>query len=797
MTRPFLYALVAGGAVFAVAAPVALIVARKPGWDVKRERFTLPNGWRLTPAGRAVSLPGDMPGNILVLDGGKRALVNTCGFHDHSLSLVDLETGKIVSTVPFDKSWIGLARRGDEVLVSAGKAGDAPAIHRVGLDLKPQAGIALADVPAKDRFVSNIVVGPEGTYVLNVQSDEVFLLGADGTKARAKVGYRPYGAALSPDGKVLAISEWGARAVVFLDARTLSRLYRVGVSAHPTALAYAPDGRLFVANAGSTTVSVVKGGQVDETIEVGVDAGRRIGPTPVALALAPDGRRLYTANAGENCVAVTDVSQPGHSRTLGFVPTERYPTAVAVTPDGNRLLVATAKGFYGPNAGPQADLGVLDRTRGGDYGVKYRYIEEQLEGRLLIVDLPDAKGLRAMTLKVRDNLPPGQPGVTPAERERIEKGAFANIKHVLYVIRENRTYDQVLGDVPKGDGDPSLTIFGEKVTPNGHKIANTFALFDNLYTDGEVSQVGHQWTDAAYANDYEEKQVLLSYSRRGEVDSDDRMTSSPGDYLWTAARKRGKWARVYGEYVDIQEGHDSLEVAEVKKDPERYGYSEPFERIFARGGRDTEKVDEFLREMREGEKTGKWPDLMVMALPEDHTHGFSAGAYSPYAMIANNDLAVGRLVDAVSRSRFWKETAIFIIQDDAQDGPDHVDSHRTVGYVVSPYVRRGVVDHTMYSTASMLRTMETIIGLPPMTEYDAKATPMHAAFTTTPDLTPFAFEPARVDVNEKNPPKTALAARSAKLDFSAVDRADFGQLNRLLWDGYRPKVPYPTIQRRR
>ena len=791
MTRAALYALLAGGAALAVAAPVALIVARRPGWDAGHARFTEPNGWRVTPIGRDTTLPGDMPGNILVLDGGHRALVNTCGFHDQSLSLVDLDTGRLAASIPFQKSWIGLARQGGDVLVSAGQGGG---MTRVALDgLRKLEDVALPGPEGKDRFVSGIVVGPEGTYALNIQTDEVFLLdGKDALKARAKTAYRPYGAALSPDGATLAVSEWGNRTVALLDARTLAPRGRVAVGAHPTALVYAPDGRLFVANAGGTTVSVLVGDRVAQTIEVGSDPGRRIGATPLALALR-DGR-LYVADAGENCVAVVDVSHPGRAKVLGFVPTERYPSAVAVTPDGKRLLVATAKGFYGPNAGPKADP-AAKKTRGEDYHVPFEYIGEQLTGRLTVVDLPDAKGLGRLTALVRANLPPGEAAV-PVDRRAIEKDAFAHIRHVVYVIKENRTYDQVLGDLPKGDGDPSLVIFGERVTPNIHRIVEGFTLLDNLYTDGEVSQVGHQWTDAAYANDYEEKQTFLSYGGHGEVESDKRLSSSPGDYLWSAARKKGLWARVYGEYVDVQEDHDSLRSEVIKKDPEKYGYSASFERIFARGGRDVEKVDDFLREMRQDEKTGRWPALMVMALPEDHTRGFAAGALSPTAMVGDNDLAVGspRGRD-LALEVLEGAPPIFVIQDDAQDGPDHVDSHRTEGFVVSPYVRRGAVDHTMYSTASMLRTMETILGLRPLTEYDAHATPMHAAFTTKPDFAPFDAVPPEVDLDARNPAKTALAVRSSKLDFSDVDRADPDALNRLLWDGLRPGEPYPGVRR--
>ena len=788
MTRPLLYAFLVAGAALAVAAPL-LLVARKPGWDARHERFTLPNGWRVTPAGRAIDLPGDMPGNIVVLDGGRRALVNTCGFHDHSLNLVDLDAGKVVESVPFAKSWIGLARRGGDVLVAAGQGSG---MHRIALDgLKPQEDVTIPGPQGKERFVSGIVVGPKGTYALNIQTDEAYLLDdAGAVRAKAKVGYRPYAAALSPDGTTLAVSEWGDGTLALLDAETLALQTRIAVGARPTALLYAPDGRLFVANAGGTTVSVVRYGKVEETVEVGVDPGRRIGATPLALALHGD--RLYVANAGENCIGVFDVSRRADTRRVGLIPTERYPSALALTPDGKWLLVGTAKGFYGPNAGPA--IPAERKTNGKDYGAPFEYIGNQLAGRLAVVDLPDARGLATMTAQVVGNLPPGVASV-PVDRGAIEKGAFSKIKHVVYVIKENRTYDQVLGDLPQGDGDPSLVIFGRRVTPNIHKLVEGFTLLDNLYTDGEVSQVGHQWTDAAYASDYEEKQTFLAYGGHGEVESDKRLSSSPGDYLWTAARKKGLWARVYGEYVDVQEDHGSLDSAEIKKDPERFGYSAAFERIFARGGRDVEKVDEFLREMREGEKKGRWPSLMVMALPEDHTRGFRAGALSPYAMVGGNDLAVGRLIEGISHSRFWRDTAIFVIQDDAQDGPDHVDSRRTEGFVVSPYVRRGAVDHTMYSTASMLRTMETILGLPPMTEYDAHATPMHAVFTTKPDFSPFASVPPQVDLNAKNPEKTALAARSAKMDFSQVDRTDDDALNRLIWDGLKPGVPYPGIHR--
>lgn len=792
--------------VLAVIATSALHQGSKPavGWDRGHLQFVLHNGWSVSPAGTQISLPGDMPANIDALPGNRFALVNTCGFHDHSLNVIDLATRKVISTRKFDRSWIGLARTPDGRIFTSGGLSDDPkkyeGIHATQWKdgrLVAHGGFTLPGIAPKQHFVSSMLVGARGLYVLNIQTNELLMLGFDGELlARETVGYRPYGLALSPDGATLATTIWGESKVQLLSASDLSPKATIPVQSHPSALKFLRDGRLLVTNSGTDTVSVIRGGRVVETIRTGVDPTDRIGATPVALALSPDEKRLFVANAGLNCVAVVDVSSPGRSVVKGFVPTNKYPTAVAVTTDGKKLLVGTAKGTYGANAAKNP-VGAAAISRGGDDGVPFTYIGNQLAGALAIIDVPNDRLLARYTAQVLANTPVGERSFPDkSQRSAILTGALRKIKHVIYVIRENRTYDQVLGDIPKGNGAPALTLFGREITPNGHKIAEEFTLFDNLYTDGEVSQSGHQWTDAAYANDYNEKQWILSYSRHGEVESDKRLTSSPGDYLWTLARRHGLKARVFGEYVDVQEDHGSLDDPKIKADPERYGYSATFEKIFARGGRDPEKVADFLREMRVAERTGAWPSVMVMALPEDHTHGMSPGAFSPRAMVASNDLAIGQLVDAVSHSKFWKDTAIFVIQDDAQAGPDHVDSHRTVGYVVSAYTRRKAVDGTHYSTASMLRTMELMLGLPPMTQFDAHATPMYAAFTTKQDLTPFTVVTPKVDLEERNPKGTTLAARSEKLDWSDIDRADFNELNHILWEAYRPGVAYPAPVRR-
>lgn len=763
----------------------------RPGWNASMTRYLLPNNWVVSPVGQAVDLPGDMPGNILLASDGKQAYVNTVGYHDHSLNLVDLETMSIVATTKVNRGWIGLDTESDgSVLMSGGKADDPKKtdmvvrFRREGDTFKRVGTLDVERVDPKERFVSSLLVGKEGVYVLNIQTDEVYLVSPSGKElARTRLGYRPYACTMTADGRSLVVSNWGDQSISFLDPQSLKEKQRIEVGARPTAVVALPDGRLCVTNAGADTVQVIQDGKTSEVVRVSIEAGETVGPTPVAAAYDPGTKRLYVANAGENTVAVLDMATVGKSRVLGHIPTDRYPTAVAVTPQGD-LVVGTAKGRYGPNGGEAY-------KQAGGKG-KDIYIGYQLTGRLAKIRKPNEADLVKWTKEAKSNLPKGEAEFETAQARAVRDGALRKIKHVIYVIRENRTFDQVLGDIGRGACDPSLTLFGRNITPNGHKIADDFVLLDNLYTDGEVSQSGHQWTDAAYASDYCEKQWILGYGRHGQVDSDMRLTSSPGEYIWSLARKKGLKSRVYGEYVDRQEDHNNLTEPLAKADPEKYGYSKEVEEIFARDGRDTEKVAVLLKEMREAERTGKpWTNMMVIALPEDHTHGMSAGALSPHAMVGNNDLALGQLVEGVSRSKFWKETAIFVIQDDAQNGTDHIDSHRTVGYVVSPYVRRRSLVSEHYTTASMLRTMEIILGLPPMTTYDAKARPMYSCFTTKPDFTPYTCLPAQVDVNERNAKGTALAARSAKLDWSEVDKADWGELNRILWEAYKPGVPYP------
>ena len=405
---------------------------------------------------------------------------------------------------------------------------------------------------------------------------------------------------------------------------------------------------------------------------------------------------------------------------------------------------------------------------------------------------PDARQLAAYTKQAVANVPTPQAYVDAASAAKIRRDVFPKIKHILYIIRENRTYDQVFGDLGVGNGDPKLTLFGEQVTPNAHALARKTVVFDNLYCDGEVSEDGHQWSNAAYATDFNEKAWTNSYSDRGEPEADERLMSSPAGYLWDACARHNLTFRTYGEMASFTSGPDHE--PEVKAVGSLKGHVS-LAWLEAKGKRDAERVDVFIQELHDGEKNNDWPNFMVMSLGEDHTQGLRPGSFAPTALVGGNDQALGKIVEAISHSRFWKETAIFVIEDDAQNGPDHVDAHRTVGLVISPWIKRGMVDSTMYTTSSYVKTMELILGLPPMTQFDAAATPMYAAFTTTPVLDPIDALPPQINLTARNPATGALAGASLKLDFSDYDRADPDELNRILWAALKPGETMPAPKR--
>jgi len=806
--------LVLRGALAVVAVFLTLSALRVPG-DQNVSPTVLPNGWKITPAGKIVALAGDMPLRVLPLADGRSALVLTGGYHDHSLSMVDLAAATVLRTLELGKDWAGLATdsAGSTVYVSGGgplverfernlartpvdpvvRESLSKPILRVSLrndQLSPLPGISIPGLAEKDRFIAGVAMARDGAlYVVNTQADTVYKLHAeDGSVlASAKVGYRPFGIAISPDFQAVAVSNWGDRSVSLLEPAGLQEISRVEVETHPTDLAYAPDGRLFVANAGSNSVSVIANAKVIETIRTSLAPQDPVGSTPDALAVSPNGKFLYVANADNNDVAVIGIERKANSAVLGFIPTGWYPSAVAVTLDGKKLLVATGKGI-----GSRPTVPVLGKhpSKEPDPATPFDYVGDILSGHLEIINVPSPRELKTYTQHVLANVPRPEQAAT-AEDEAQAREAFKHIKHVLYIIRENRTYDQVFGDLGRGNGDPKLVLFGKDITPNAHALANQTVILDNIYVNGEVSQDGHQWSNAAYATSFTEKAWPMNYSRRGEPEADERLTASPAGYLWDACRKHGISYVTYGEFARFKADASRIPQFEGVKGLENH-FNAGWLTTMMKGGRDPDKVRSFLDDLHQAERTGNWWQFMVMSLPEDHTHGLAAGAYAPRATVGSNDLALGRIVDAISHSRYWAETAIFVIEDDAQNGPDHVDVHRTVGLVISPYTRKGIVDNTHYTTASMVRTMELILGLPPMTQYDRAATPMYRSFQGQPDMWAYQVLTPHTDLQAKNPMTGPGAVASAKLDFSDWDRADPDALNKILWEALRPGEPMPA-----
>jgi YVTN family beta-propeller protein len=778
----------------------------------------LPQGWKITPAGKHIRLTGDFPSKILENKEGSRLFVVTSGYHHQGLTIIDTKSNAVVSTANLGKIYGDLVvdNESGRVFIPAGgspnprdllqrlrlrneepisKDFDAAIVRGVirndKLSLEPALEIPELDV--RTRYVSGVALGRDGAlFAVNINNDTLYRLSGSGyaVEATAKAGYGAYRAAVSPDGTVVAVSNWGDESVTLFAAKTLTQRTRIGVGVHPNDLMFGPDGRLFVANAGSNSVSIIHGARVIETIKTSFESSDPVGSTPDALAVNPAGTRLFVANADNNNVAVIDISTPGHSEVEGFIPTGWYPSSLAVSRDAKRLYIGIAKGLSS-----RANIG---------FTKPYDFVGDTLTGYVSVVPITDDKQLKRFTSLVRGNVPsPQVDRQEAAVAEKIGNQVFPHIRHVLYIIRENRTYDQVLGDLGKGNGDPALTLFGENVTPNAHRIAKEWALLDNLFVNGEVSENGHQWSDAAYATQFTSQAWLLSYSGRSEpkateseLGADERLRSSPGGYLWDNCARHGLTFRTYGEFAYFHSGPDEGPrfVAKGLK-----GHaSVEWLKLASAGwtdiakGRDPALAEVFIRDLRNAEASGQWPRFMVMSLGEDHTHALRPGHYTPSAMVASNDQALGKIVEAVSQSSFWPETAIFVIEDDAQDGPDHVDCRRTVGFVISPYVKRGVVDSTAYSTASMIHTMELILGLPTMTQFDRGAVPMYRAFTVRPNFTAYKNVPPKIDLVAKNPAKGPGAEASLKLDLSAFDRADPEEMNRILWEALKPGISLPS-----
>ncbi len=796
------------------------VAEEKPRFPGQTERgFLLPNGWTITPAGEQVILK-DLPLNIIPLADGRRALVATSGYNTHELVVVDLASKEKSQTLTVRQSWFGLALAPDEQKIWWSGGGGA-ALHALTLkdgkleraDSGDPTNIPEKDESKKKNFRSGVTLDAKRNRLYSLDMDAGALVVSDlaGMQPERVVtlGGRPYDLAIARNGSRLYVSDWAGKQLLALDPTDLRVVAKIAVGEHPNQIAVHPkDDRLFVACASSNHVAVIdtKRGIVTETISTALFPKSPEGSTPDAVAISPDGDRMYVANADNNCVVVVDISAPGKSQVQGFIPTGWYPTSVAVTPDGKRLLVGVGKGnqtkanpFFAPGEAPQPK----DEYRPGR---PYAYVGTTLSGALSIVEVPDAAKLAAYSETVYRNCPYSDRLLSDAPYPHktaipTKVGEPSPIKHVIYIIKENRTYDQVFGDIGRGNCDPSLVMFGQDVTPNHHKLANEFVLLDNLYCNGHVSADGHPWSTMAYNTDYIARNWALTYSGRAGIDDDDDgdLQRAPSGYLWDACARHNLAYRSYGEYggrVSQPDGSMRIE----GRVPGLVGHMCPTFGVPTAPGaeiRDTDNVDVFLAELADFEKNDNLPNFIIMSLGEDHTRGTRPGSYAPQCCVASNDLALGRLVEGVSKSKFWKDTAIFVIEDDAQNGPDHVDAHRTVGLVISPYVKRKSLDSTQYTTVSMIRTIELILGLEPLSQFDAAAQPMFASFTDKADPAPYAAEPARIDLNRKNTMVAYGAERSSKMDFSEYDKIDDFELNEILWREIKGRdAPLPPAVRR-
>ena len=789
--------------------------------------FLLNSGWRLDPVGRQVPLD-TLPMSTVLTPDGKYLLVLNGGFRPPSISVIETASGRVTATVPVPDGWLGLAisPKGDMVYVGGGSKVSVFEFAFADGVLTPARTFSL--IPPAQRgqqdFIADVALTPDGRllYAANLYRDTILVINPQSGMVigKVKTGRRPYRILFHPDGKSFFVTHWADGTVGQYDTAGLTLIGQpVRVGAHASDMVWRDGGpadttpgaapetagtaappytaRIFVAAANTNYVfalgvTAAKDVSVVESINVAMTPRQPMGMTPSALGLSADGKRLFVACSDANATAVVDISET-RSRVEGFIPTGWYPTAVRALANGT-LVVLNGKGSRSyPNAqdGPNPSKRVAVVHAGGP-AVAPQYVGNIQTGTASWIDPFTVEQINAWTAKALANSPYRDPKLD-------EPSPLPTIEHVIYIVKENRSYDQVLGDLKEGNGDPSLVLFGENVTPNLHKLAREFVLFDNFYVNGDVSADGHSWSTAAIAPDYVQKMWPSHYAERRDLydfEEGDPTSLPPAGYLWTNAAAAGVSLRNFGYMVNNKEPIPALGAEQIAgvRDPVLAKVTNPLFRGFDLGFPDVERTKVFLNELAEYEKTGNMPRLIVMRLGNDHTSGMGAGKIAPLSAAADNDYAVGQLVEGVSKSRFWPNTAIFILEDDAQNGPDHVDSHRSPAFLISPWARRHAVDSSMYNTTSMLRTMEFLLGLKPMTHFDAGARPMTAAFQSQPNPAPYAAEKPRISLLERNPAHTAAADRAAHMNFEEADKNDDDELNDILWRAIRHDPPPPPVR---
>jgi YVTN family beta-propeller protein len=789
----------------AIAFAVSFYTSAQTLEQLESKKVKLPNGWALTPVGRSFPL-GDLPLNIAVSKSKKLMAVTNNGQSVQSIQLIDPSTETILDNAVVPRSWYGLVFSADEKKLYASGGNDnwilEYAVANKKLELKDSiklgkkwpnkispAGIALDD----DKQILYVVSKDNNSlYMVDLSTKMVI--------QQFSLGGEAYACLLSPDKKELYISCWGCDKVYVFDTEKRNITNEIPVGDNPNELCISKNGKyLFVANSNDNSVSIINTAQraVMEVLNVALYPDAPNGSTTNGLALSGNEKSLYIANADNNCIAVFDVAEPGKSKSKGFIPVGWYPTNVKVI--GKKIFISNGKGFsssanlYGPN--PFGNKQEVVYQQGDPAKPKnVEYIAGLFKGTMSIIDEPTEAQLSVYSQivyrntpynKLKESLALGEEG-NPIPRKVGDQGP---IKYVFYVIKENRTYDQVLGDVKEGNGDPRLVLFGENITPNQHALAKEFVLLDNFYVDGEVSADGHNWTTGAYATDYLEKNWVTSYGGRGGVydgEGNREVANNKGGFIWDHCKRAGVSYRTYGEFADG--GKPNI--------PSLKNHLCPYYTGWDMKVKDTTRFSQWKKEFDSLLAVNAVPRFNSVRMGNNHTEGLRKGRPTPYAHVADNDLAVGMFVEYLSKSPIWKETAIFIIEDDAQNGADHVDAHRSTAFLAGGFVKRNFVDHTMYSTSSMLRTIELILGIPPMSQYDAAAEPMWRCFTNTANLTGFTAKNITVDLNDKNTAMNEWQRRSEKFNLAKEDAVPDLEFNIVLWHGLKgDNVPFPGPKR--
>ncbi len=779
-----------------------------------------------SPQGSAAEriAPADLPLNLLETPDGFLISTNS-GYGSQYLQAYDERRNNVTDRLELPSLWYGLAYAASRKSLLASTGGHSVLVIPFERGKFGQPRDFTFD---HCQLTAGLTVQDDSSAVVACnRSNEVihfnFLTGE--ILGRASVGEFPYAVNVLPGGR-LAVSNWGQASISVLDGASLQIVKTIPVGSHPTDELVIPSRHLLlIACADADLISLVDLDSLREVrrVKIQIPNSKVGGGQPNALALGPSDR-LYVALAAVNALAMLDLGDADEGpRLAGWISVGAYPTALVYSSQAQKLYIADGRNRTSGPSSPRKrqrssdNLAVIPGERRGrhtpsvlaeqghktDSGSRTDYIGYLLGGGIEALQdgQIEAQSLPALAQKIYGDVPHR---VTHKSQNLIryfsaKTNSHSPIRHVIYIIKENRTYDQVLGDIKEGNGAPDLVLFGERVTPNQHALARQFILFDNFYVDGDVSADGHVWSTAASSTDYVNKLWPSFYSRHlkydfggPDYDGDDQhehpLAVPASGFIWDAAQKRGITYRDYGEWCVDEGGHSGRTRCYLEG---LRGHYDPLYLDGIGAVTDLKRVEEWEREFHEYEQKGDLPQLTVMHLPNDHTLGTLPGRATPRAMVADNDVALGHLVEVVSHSRFWPETAIFVLEDDAQDGPDHVDAHRSLLFVASPYTRRGIVEHSYFSTSSVLKTIEQILGLPSLTYFDDRAQSLLADFQRRPILDSYKPLQSAIPLDEVNPPDAPDADKAAHWDFSRPDQVPVQELNRAIWKSVKGAASEP------